>query len=181
MKRSSRFLLSVVLAFLANATASVARPGPGPRQTSAEMVAKSTTEHPRDARPAARSEHEALGGRPSRDLQKASAGRAHAPAHISRILPAHTKQIPSRRSRSARSINLHQNGSNFPDNPAKKGLIQSEPYSHALPTPSQRATRLEQALRNPVHHRGADAAAIGGPPNASRNAAINGTSMRRKP
>jgi len=182
MNRTCLVVLTIVSSFLANAGAYAAPSSPACQQTSVETAAKSTSEHQRDAQLAGRLDHEALGGRPSNDHREPVADGAHPLAHASRMVPTHTKQVPNNgSSASARLISLHQQGSNGSDDLAKKGLIRIEPYSHALPAPALRAVRPAMPLLNPVRHRDANSAAIGGPPNSARNAAINGTGMKRKP
>jgi hypothetical protein len=182
MKRTCPFLLTVVSMLFLDASIYAVSPRGAFQQASSETAAKSRSEHPAEAQAADRLDHAAPLGNHSDDERKAFAGRVHGPTRAHRVAPSRIPQIPKRgRVTSARLTSLRPQGAGRSADLAKEGLIRSEPRNRSLPGVGVGASRPAAPSLAPARHRGADAVAIGGPPNASRNAAINGTSMKRKP
>jgi len=108
---------------------------------------------------------------------------SHPPHRASLTKANRPKPLPKSRQRSMPRNALHQPGSNKSGGVAKGGLIPSETVHNALPVRAPSVVRPTVPLLNNVRHRSPNPAVVGGSADShSRNtAAINGTSIRRKP
>jgi hypothetical protein len=129
---------------------------------------------------------EPLGGIHPAD-ERGDHGRAsnmsHPPHRASLTKTNRPMPLPKSRQRSMPRNALHQLGSNKSGGVAKGGLIPNETAHTALPVRTPSVARPAVPLPNNVRHRSPNPAVVGGSAYShSRNtAAINGTSIRRKP
>ncbi len=180
MKGTCLLLLTIGCASLMNVRAYAASSNRASQQTSSDRAAKTTSDHSGGDQfaPVDDGTH---GGRLSKVHQGGFADRNRSRTRVSRIGPNRAKpRLNNRRSRSGRFTSFHQQGSNESAAAAKGGSTPNGTLIHASPVRTLSMVRPATPSWNNVRHRDAKSASIGGPPNAARNAAINGTGMRRK-
>jgi len=113
-------------------------------------------------------------------VSKRNAVRSPAPT-----LKIHYHQLPNNRQpfQQGRTANLHPSGSNKSDAVTEGGLFQHKTGSRVMPLRSANVIRHTTPSYGNVRHRGSNPAVVGGSTMARyrNSAAINGTTVRRRP
>jgi hypothetical protein len=186
MKRVHRLFVLMIAAVLSSGTSLAAQASPAPQQANLQNSEKSAERQKDDvrndnekeqARPKQADEDQEQSGDVMRTTTKHRPSASHAKqVPIPRAHPAKTQTKNSPRTDAGKVAPLEQMGS------TAAASIRSEAVGHHSPTVPSSAVSVDGQQFKNSRDPGARLAVSGGPPASARGtAAINGTTMKRKP